>query len=342
MRVLLQFFLFVAQLYSFESWNYINKNYKFTSEAALLKKYDSVISPYFYKHTLHFFITPDNVKIAYKIFKVQKSKAIIVISSGRTEGMVKYQELIYDLNQNAYDVYILDHRGQGYSQRLLEDRRKGYVDNFFHYVDDLKFFVDNYVPKDKKRILLAHSMGGAIASLYVERYPYDFNALVLSSPMHKPYMLTPNMSPYLCKRMLEKQNNLTDYMIGTQNHDILNTSFEENDLTHSKERFKIMKSAYTKEPETRIGGPTKKWVQEACKWSAESVKNADLIKIPVLVLEAQKDRAVTVKAQEDFCKNISKNCKGILLEGAYHELFIEEDIIRQKALSAILDFIAKI
>jgi len=339
-RVLL-ILLFASSLFCFEKWDYIDKKYSFTTHHELSEKYDSVISPYFYAHKLHFFVTPDNKKIAYKIFLVKNSKASIVISSGRTEGMVKYQELIYDLNKNGYDVYILDHRGQGYSQRLLKDKQMGYVDNFFHYVDDMKFFVDNFVSKKKKRVLLAHSMGGAIASLYVERYPDDFNALILSSPMHEPYILTPNMTPKLCKRMLEKENDLEKYVFGTDSYDILTYKFEENDLTHSKTRFEIMKKAYKKEAETRVGGPSKKWLKEACRWSAISVKKAKLIKIPVLLLQAELDTAVTPQAQEVFCKAV-KNCQAYRIEGAYHELFIEEDMIRQKALSAIFDFISKI
>ena len=333
--------LFVSSLFSFEKWDYIDKQYHFTTHDELDKKYDSLISPYFYKHKLHFFITPDNIKIAYKNFLVKNAKATIVISSGRTEGMVKYQELIYDLNKNGYDVYILDHRGQGYSERLVTDKQIGYVDNFFHYVDDLKFFVDNFVSKKKKRVLLAHSMGGAIASLYVERYPNDFNALVLSSPMHEPYILTPNMTPKLCKRMLNKENDLLNYVFGTDSYDVLSYKFEENDLTHSKKRFEIMQKAYQKEPETRVGGPSKKWLKEACRWSAISIKKAKYIKIPVLLLQAELDTAVTAQAQKKFCQ-VVENCKAYMIEGAYHELFIEKDMIRQKALSAILDFIANI
>ena len=342
MRSFLIFLIVVGtSLFAFESYNTVDGKYQFTSEKELQKKYSTRISPYFYTHKLHYFTTPDNIKIAYKIFLTKHSKGIIVISSGRTEGMVKYQELIYDLNKNGYDVYILDHRGQGYSQRLLKERKKGYVDNFYHYVDDLKFFVDNYVPKTKKRVLLAHSMGGAIASLYVEHYPHDFQAVILSSPMHEPYMLTSGMSSFICKSVLNREGDLTHYVFGTKEFDILEYRFEKNDLTHSKRRFNIMKEAYEKEPNTRIGGPTLKWLQEACRWSAIAVADAYKITIPVLLLQAEDDTAVTAKAQKEFCKN-APSCKGILLKGAYHELFIEKDTIRQKALSAILDFIAKI
>ncbi|SFV52157.1 Lysophospholipase L2 [hydrothermal vent metagenome] len=341
MRIVLVLFITFSWLFGFEYWQYIDKHYKFTTEKELAQKYESVISPYFYKHKLHYFTASDNVAIAYKIFSVTNPKAIIVISSGRTEGMVKYQELLYDLNQNGYSVYILDHRGQGYSQRLVEDKQMGYVDNFFHYVDDLKFFVSNYVPHNKKRILLGHSMGGAIAALYVERYRDDFDALILSSPMCEPSIVVPSMSGFFCKLVEKKQEDAKRYIRGTASYDILNYEFDGNDLTHSKKRFEIMKKAYVKEPQTRVGGPSLQWLKEACKWSAVSVEKANLITIPVLLLQGENDSVVTHEAQIAFCQR-ALHCKGVTIKGAYHELFIEKDTIRQKALTAILNFISKI
>ncbi|QOP44981.1 alpha/beta fold hydrolase [Sulfurimonas paralvinellae] len=342
MKTLLFLLLLVNSLFGFEYWQYVDKHYKFTTQKELQKKYKTVISPYFQSHKLHFFSTPENIKIAYKIFKVKHAKAVIVISSGRSEGMVKYQELIYDLNRNGYSVYILDHRGQGYSQRLLPDTKIGYVESFFHYVDDLKFFVENYVPKDKKRVLLGHSMGGTIASLYAEVYPHDFSALILYSPMHQPNLILPVMSTLLCDLMEKKKRNLSNYIVGTASYDITKQNFDENDLTHSKIRYEIMQQAYRDEPQTKIGGPSVKWVQEACKWSKIAVENASLIQIPTLLLQGEKDQVVNADAQEEFCKNAHSHCHGYTIKGAYHELYIEKDGMRQKALSAILDFISKI
>lgn len=102
-----------------------------------------------------------------------------------------------------------------------------------------------------------------------------------------------------------------------------------------------MKKAYAKEPETRVGGPSLQWLKEACKWSAVSVQKANLITVPVLLLQGEKDRVVTHEAQAVFCQR-APYCKGVTIKGAYHELFIEKDTMRQKAMSAILDFIAKI
>ncbi len=342
MKIVLTFFFILTTLFGFQSYNYIDKHFKFTTEAELAKKYPTIISPYFYAHKLHYFTTIDNIHIAYKIFLVKHAKANIVIASGRTEGMVKYQELIYDLNQNGYNVYILDHRGQGYSDRLVKDRQLGYVESFFHYVDDLKFFVDNCLPKKKKRVLLSHSMGGAIASLYMEVYPHDFNGLILCSPMHQPDLLLPSMSSFLCEIMESRTKNLQRYVAGTASYNIEKYAFNKNDLTHSKIRFKIMKKAYKKEPETIIGGPSLKWLQEACKWSKISVEQAGLIRVPTLLLSPSDDDVVTREAEEKFCKNATGFCQGYSIEGAYHELFIEKDKYREKALTAILKFITKI
>ena len=44
--------------------------------------------------------------------------------NGRAENMLKWTELAYDVYQQGYDVLIFDHRGQGYSQRLLNDSEK--------------------------------------------------------------------------------------------------------------------------------------------------------------------------------------------------------------------------
>jgi lysophospholipase len=87
-------------------------------------------------------------------FQRNDSDRAIVISSGRTESFLKYREVVFDLWQAGYSVSIMDHRGQGLSERILKAPKGadadtsratheiGYVDRFDDYVDDLKSFVD--------------------------------------------------------------------------------------------------------------------------------------------------------------------------------------------------------
>jgi len=342
MKLLLLLLILTNILVGFESFNTINKKYKFTTEQDLKKIYFTEISPYFYAHKLHFFTSFDKLKIAYRIFAVKNAKANLVISSGRTEGMVKYQELIYDLNRNGYSVYILDHRGQGNSQRLSKDKQLGHVVKFENYIKDLKQFVTDYVKKDKKLVLVAHSMGGAIASLYVEKYPNDFDALVLSSPMHQPELISPLITTTACKFVQRRVRDIDRYIIGEKSYDKKSHIFENNLLTHSKIRYEVSKIAFDIEPGTKIGGPSVRWVGEACRASEKSVQDAAKIEISVLLLQAQEDKIVNKKPQNIFCRSVGALCKGYQIDGANHELFVEKDIIRDKALTAILDFISKI
>ena len=61
-------------------------------------------------------------EIRYRKFEVENQKGAIVISSGRTECMLKYKEVVFELTKEGYSVYIFDHRGQGFSDRLTRHR----------------------------------------------------------------------------------------------------------------------------------------------------------------------------------------------------------------------------
>ena len=88
----------------------------------------------------------------------------------RIESYVKYAELAYDLFHLGFDVLIIDHRGQGRSGRLLGDPHLGHVNRFNDYVDDLAAFWQQEVQPGpwRKRYILAHSMGGAISTLFLQ------------------------------------------------------------------------------------------------------------------------------------------------------------------------------
>lgn len=114
--------------------------------------------------------------IRYSKFGCGKGKlGSLVMAPGRTESSLKYIETAYDFIQKGYSpVYIIDHRGQGFSPRVLENKQKGFVTDFNFYIDDFEDFMNNHVLVDedvdkKKLFLFSNSMGGAISTLYLER-----------------------------------------------------------------------------------------------------------------------------------------------------------------------------
>ena len=75
-------------------------------------------------------LTTDNGDLYYGYVIPEHAKAAVVISSGRIEGLDKYQELIWELVKNNYAVFIIDHQGQGRSYRTLANPHKGFVNKF--------------------------------------------------------------------------------------------------------------------------------------------------------------------------------------------------------------------
>ena len=93
-------------------------NWAFTSENNLASTFAIDINP-FWQHsvTQGHFVGKDNITVRYSHCIPKSPRATIVICSGRIESYLKYKEFIYDLYQNGFAVFILDHRGQGLSDR---------------------------------------------------------------------------------------------------------------------------------------------------------------------------------------------------------------------------------
>ena len=89
-------------------------------------------------------------------------------------------------------ICLFDHRGQGLSDRLISDERKGYVKWFSDYAKDLKSIRDAVLGLGHDRVfLLGHSMGGGIAVYTAMMYPDAFTGLALTAPM-----VAINTAPY--------------------------------------------------------------------------------------------------------------------------------------------------
>ena len=120
----------------------------------------------------------DKTAIYYRTYRIPQAKAGIVISHGFCEFAEKYREVIYYFLQNGYSVYVPEHRGHGYSDRIVVDGEKVHIEDYEQYVQDLHFFVKNVVePTEKRKILFCHSMGGAIGVRYLEEFPLTFDAV---------------------------------------------------------------------------------------------------------------------------------------------------------------------
>ncbi len=292
-----------------------------------------------------------DIPIRYCYIHNEAGKGAVVIVNGRGESFLKYIEASHDLHKQGYSVYMYDHRGQGLSGRIVNDPMLGHVEDFDNYLMDLEKFYRQVVRKKENGniYLLSHSMGGAVAALYLAKHPDHFQAAVLSSPMME--INTGIVPVSLACKTAQLLHGFRKFLGWDPGYVPLTgpyreKSFEGNRLTHSILRYKLfISSLYEKNPMIRMGGPTSQWVTEACLAARETRQYAGRIETPVLLLQAGGDQMVAAAGQEEFCTNLAAGGKSICqgggpdrIEGAYHEILMEKDEYRIPALTRILEF----
>lgn len=285
----------------------------------------------------------DGVEISYAYVSNEHAIGSVVISSGRIESLVKYKELVYNLYHGGYSVFIHDHRGQGLSGRMTPNSHQGYVDDFDDYVADIKTFYDKVVmPKTShKPVLLCHSMGSAIGALYCLKYPEDFSRVAFSAPM---FGIRPAMPDWFACCLLKTflaVNTLFSkrpwYFFGQK--DYAEEPFQQNPLTHCSVRYNIFRQAYQTHASAQLGGVTGRWLMAAHN-ATRAIKNqAENFPIPALILQATNDTIVD-NARQNLIAEKMPNCKLVEVINSKHELLVESDTYRDRAIREILSFFA--
>jgi lysophospholipase len=271
--------------------------------------------------------------------------ATVVVVNGRTESYLKYQELAYELTRQGYQVLMFDHRGQGLSERLTDNPHKGHIEDFQQYVDDMHQLISRVVlaePAQQPLYLLGHSMGGAISTLYLEQHPQTFKKAALSAPMHGINGKLFYDEADACRLATIVSAFSTEGYAGFADKAYSAGPFDGNELTGSEARYQWMQDLYQQKPQLQLGGATWGWLDQACAVLPQMQQQADKIKIPVLLMQAELDSIVSEAAQQQFCTALANNpasgCVGGLqqIKGAKHELLFEQDDIRQQVLDKVL------
>ncbi len=261
----------------------------------------------------------------------------IVVSPGRQEPMKKYFELVHDIPDANF--YLIDHLGQGESERLLKDRQKGHINDFSDYVKDFTHFMNKIVlpqTKGENLYLIAHSMGGAIATRFMDSQPEVFDRVVLSAPMYdiytKPYPAT--FARALAK-MLFKAGRGNKYAPGRGPYKPEIDVVGKSEFSHSEARIEMNKYLFVKQ-DLGIGGPTVSWVKESFQGTKGIQNVGKKLTMPILLFQAELDVVVKPEKQLSFCMQTAQ-CELVSMKGAFHEILQEKDVIRDLAIKMIRD-----
>ena len=273
-------------------------------------------------------------------FKADSPRADAVVVHGYTESIEKYHEIIYYLLTSGINVTIYEQRGHGKSYRAVEDKTLTHIDSFDEYVSDLEAVVRSV--KERSGLpayLIAHSMGGAVAALYLERHPDDFSKAVLLSPMIAPSTngVPVGLTKFIAKAAVlfgkskKRLFNMTEYPGKERFAD---------SCASSEARFDYYEAIKSSNEDYQNYSATYSWLLESLRVTKKILKKGEpeKIKIPVLMAQASQDTTVRLVPQNEFAKRLP-DCK-VVYAICKHETFRAHDEVWKNLIENIIEFLA--
>ena len=256
--------------------------------------------------------------------------ATVVIVHGFTENAFKYSELIFSLLHQHFSVVAYDQRGHGRSWRAngIADPSVTHVDRFEEYVSDLWAVCDHFLPSmPKPALVFAHSMGGAVTSLFLEKYPDVFAAAALSAPMIAPctkgvpFAVTKAMCDIAC--VFGKDKKYPFIMKPWSGPGDFATS-----CATDPKRFSWYEAVKTATEAFRNSIPTYRWTKESLAVTNKILAPGEPEKIacPVLLFTAEHDFSVLPAPQEAFISRVPVG-KRVFVKDARHEIYRSVDTV---------------
>lgn len=268
------------------------------------------------------FAGKDGKQMYYEYYLAQESKGTVVIVHGLSEFVPKYHEFAWYLLNQGYNVFLYDQRGHGKSCRETDRIDMIHVRRFNDYVEDLHRFVCDVVKTagELPLYLYGHSMGGAVAALYLAYHRSVFTKAVLSAPMIEP--LTGNVHPVVARVGLTM---IIPFVNGKKKFwgsDEFNPEYKfERAADKSYARFKRNMQLRIDNPCYQTTPMSMRWVQQSVILYPKLRRRSFLrrIQTPVLMLCAQEDGAVSTKAQAVFAAKCDA-CRHVVVPDSFHSM----------------------
>jgi lysophospholipase len=273
----------------------------------------------------------------------RRHKGTVCLFGGRGEQIEKYFETIAELRRRGFAVATLDWRGQGGSDRLLANPRKGHVDHFSDFDDDLNRFMEEIVLPDcpAPYFALAHSMGGTVLMRAARRRDCWFDRIVLTSPMVA--LAGPVAQSKFAMRLAEVLAFLgfgESFVPGGSATPTECSPFHANPLTSDAKRHHRNCEIVQQTPQLGLGSPTIQWLY-AARLAMRGLAEPEFpenVFVPLLMLGAGDDKIVSSRATERLASEM-RSGSYIMLPGARHEILMERDEIRSLFWAAFDAFV---
>ena len=305
------------------------------------EKAETVIRPYIKERRKDgYFKAADGVKLHYVVLKSDDNRGSITVFHGKGEFFEKTEELMYELCRHGYNIFFLEMRGFGKSDRLSDDPEMVHVDSFDDYVSDQWEFFWKVVNKEsdsKNRFIFSHSMGGLVASRFLEIHPQCYQAAVISSPM---YAMKSGIPEWMVKFLAFTSHLFhRDKAFAPGQHDYVPFVFHP-DKDGSRARFDAMLKYRAENDCFKTGGVSYGWVRTARIFSNKVLYDLESVSVPVLMCQAGRDETVDNEAELGFA-GYMKDVLIVQFPESGHEIYLTTDKERMLYFDWILNFYEK-
>jgi len=286
--------------------------------------------------------TTDGIRVRTSFWAANDPVGTVFVFPGRADYIEKYGGLANFCLSNNLNVIAIDWRGQGLSERLLDDKNIGHIEDFKNYQNDVEVIIKE--AKDaslvKPWIIFAHSMGGLIGLRTLHDNPV-FEKVVFTSPMwgiQMPPILKSGAS--IIMSLISLIGKMETYAPTTSPETrILNEEYEFNKLTSDIRNFKLLRQQLIQHPDLQIGGPSSAWVSAALDEIEFQIGKEPPI-TPALCFLGEKEEIIDNLAVREFCKNWD-SCDLISIPDAKHDLLMEKKMILHSLFEKLEKFIKK-
>jgi len=286
--------------------------------------------------------TADGIRLRWATFDAPRPRATVILLQGRAEYLEGYVETVRDLQARGLSVVAFDWRGQGGSERLLGDPRKGHVATLAAYDFDLDAVLRLVAAGfPKPWYVLAHSTGALVAIANATRLARDVRRMVLTAPFLGLGRMGPGETlARPLARLLRGVGLGRDWVPGGGATPIHVTPFATNFLTSDADRHARDAEFSWHHPEVAIGSPTVGWLAAAFD-AIDRVFAPEALeawRLPSLLVAAGDDRVVSNAAIDRFAARTATT-DVLTIPGARHEILKERDRYREQFWAAFDAFV---
>ncbi len=244
------------------------------------------------------------------------SRGLILIVHGAGEHCARYDPLAAAFTAAGYTVAALDHPHHGRSEG-----RYGHVERFADFLETLAIFHRRVTAEypGLPQVLLGHSMGGLISSLYLLDHQDAFVGAVLSGPAIMTEIEPPRIQLQLIRLLSALLPRLGVLQLDPQGV--------------SRDPAEVEK--YVNDPLVNHGKMSARMVAELFGAMQRIQSEASRIRLPMLILHGGEDPMTSPGGSRFLHDAISSQDKTLkIYPGLYHEIFNEPE--RQQVCADLL------